>query len=246
MGKSVAGFVLALIGSIIGIILWGAYLFFTAALSVFLGPFAALFGGGASLFILNVVPILGLSLSVLSLICSFFLLKSEGNFIPSFILVGAGVFSLNLFVFIGGLLGWFASKEGSEVNKATVGLFTPNQQQTTQASSDNFQSNQGVVTSSDSKTYAIIGVFLGIIGWLIVKSKMPNDDYAMFYAKHGLALSLIAFANYILGWVLPGFIGMITWVISLGVFVLWIMCLLNATSLTKKEVPIVSMLAEKF
>ncbi|VVB81582.1 Uncharacterised protein [uncultured archaeon] len=100
---------------------------------------------------------------------------------------------------------------------------------------------------SDSKLFAFLGVFLGIVGFVIVLLTRKTDKYAMYYAKQGLVLSVIWIILYVVGTFLP----IIGWFIILPIgsilmLVLWIIGIVYSLSGKEKPIPIIGMLADKF
>ena len=97
----------------------------------------------------------------------------------------------------------------------------------------------------DSKLFAFLGIFLTVIGFLIVFVVRRNDKYAMHYGKQGLVLFIasivvIIFAAIpVIGWAL----GWVVWVLW---FVLWIIGLVYSLSGKIKEVPVIGVFANKF
>ena len=100
----------------------------------------------------------------------------------------------------------------------------------------------------DGKMFAFLGVFLSLLGFIIVLLAKRDNSYAMFYAKQGLAL-FIAYVIAAIGGMIFGFIPFIGWVVSLvlwlGVFVLWIMGIVYSLSGEEKEIPLVGAIARK-
>ena len=98
--------------------------------------------------------------------------------------------------------------------------------------------------NEDSKTWAFLGVFLTVIGFLIVFLTKKDDAYAMYYAKHGLIIFL--------AWVVVSLLSnipLVGWIVYLvgGVLLLlvWVMCFIAALSGEKKKFLVISDLAEK-
>lgn len=101
--------------------------------------------------------------------------------------------------------------------------------------------------ASDSKLFAFLGVFLGIIGFIIVLLARKNDKYAMYYGKQGLILFIAAVALQIVGAFIPVIGWFIVWPIgSILLLVLWIMGIVNSLSGKMKPVPIIGKYGEKF
>lgn len=97
----------------------------------------------------------------------------------------------------------------------------------------------------EGKVWAFLGVFLGIIGFVIVLLAKKDNKYAMFYAKQGLVLTIayviamVVMIIPILGWI----VGMIAYVVLL---VLWIIGWVYALSGEEKRIPIIGQFADKF
>ena len=101
----------------------------------------------------------------------------------------------------------------------------------------------------DSKVFAWLAVFLGIIGFLIVLLAKKDDKYAMFYAKQSLVLFIAAIIVWVVGIILMfiPIIGLIIyWVLSVILLVLWLMGWIFALSGKEKPIPIVGKYAEMF
>jgi len=96
----------------------------------------------------------------------------------------------------------------------------------------------------ESKIWAFLGVFLTLIGFLLVFMIRRDDHYAMYYAKHGLVL-FIAWVVFSLLANIP----LIGWVIYLvggvALLILWVMAFVGALSGEKKKFLVVTDLAEK-
>ena len=97
----------------------------------------------------------------------------------------------------------------------------------------------------EGKIFAFLGVFLGIIGFVIVLLTKKDNRYAMFYAKQGLVLTIayviamIVMIVPILGWI----VGMIAYIVLL---VLWVIGWINALSGKEKYIPLIGQFADKF
>lgn len=102
-----------------------------------------------------------------------------------------------------------------------------------------------VTKGDDSKLFAFLGVFLTIIGFVIVYAVKKDDKYAMHYGKQGLVLGI--------AWIIAVVIGMIPilgWIIApilmIIMLVLWILGIVYSLSGEMKTIPIVGKYAEKF
>lgn len=103
------------------------------------------------------------------------------------------------------------------------------------------------MAKNDSNLYAFLGVFLTVIGFLIVYATKKEDKYAMYYAKQGLVL----FFAYIVAWVvmlLVGWVPFIGWAIDIilwiGLAVLWIFGMIYALSGKEQDIPLIGMFAK--
>ncbi len=96
----------------------------------------------------------------------------------------------------------------------------------------------------DGKAFAFLGVFLGIIGFVIVLLAKKENKYAMYYAKQGLVLTIA----YVAVWVVM-LIPVLGWIVgilaSLLLFVLWIIGWINALSGKEKPIPLIGQYADK-
>lgn len=107
----------------------------------------------------------------------------------------------------------------------------------------------------DSKIFAFLGVFLTIIGFLIVLLTRKEDKYAMYYAKQGLVLFIAFVVVQLLGWVavvglfvvplIAGLIGLVLWILYVVLVVLWVLGIVNAFSGKEKPIPIIGKFADK-
>lgn len=89
--------------------------------------------------------------------------------------------------------------------------------------------------SNDGKMHAIVA-HIGWIGWIIALILDKNKDpLARFYIRQTLILYLAVFLA-----IIP-FVG---WVISLAVFIFWILSLIGAINGEQKEVPLLGKLAQ--
>lgn len=96
----------------------------------------------------------------------------------------------------------------------------------------------------EDKLWAFLAVFLSIIGFILVLLLKRKNKYAMYYAKQSLVLfiaSIIVNAVLIvpiLGWIVYP-------ILSIIVFILWIIGWVNALSGKMKPVPIIGKYADK-
>lgn len=104
-------------------------------------------------------------------------------------------------------------------------------------------------SSGDNSTLlAFIGVFLAVVGFLIVYLVKKEDDYAMHYAKQGLALFIVAVIVWVANRVLmivPVLGSIVSTVLGIGLLVLWIVGIIYSFSGEKKDIPLIGELAKK-
>jgi uncharacterized membrane protein len=89
------------------------------------------------------------------------------------------------------------------------------------------------------KTIAIVS-YITIIGWVIalVLNQDKKDKFASFHIRQSL---LLIIAAAVLGW-----IPVLGWILAIVIFVFWIIGLISAVQGTKKEVPVLGPLAQKW
>jgi uncharacterized membrane protein len=100
---------------------------------------------------------------------------------------------------------------------------------------------------SDDKVFAFLGVFLTVIGFIIVLLAKKDSKYAMYYAKQGLVLFIAWMIAWVIGFVtmfiLIGFIVMP--ILYIIVFILWIIGIVYSLSGEMKPIPIIGKYADK-
>jgi len=91
----------------------------------------------------------------------------------------------------------------------------------------------------DGKTKAIVA-HITLIGWIIalIMNSSEKDDFASYYLRQLLGLYLTA--------LVLSFIPVIGWIISIVVFVFWIMSIVGAIQGEKKETPLVGSYFQKW
>ncbi|MCA9485500.1 MAG: DUF4870 domain-containing protein [Nanoarchaeota archaeon] len=100
----------------------------------------------------------------------------------------------------------------------------------------------------DSKLFAFLATFLGIIGFVIALLFKRDDKYVMFYASQSLIIFIVSIAASIVsgvfGWIpfLGGVIEVALWILIIG---LWLISWIYALSGEKKDVPFVGEWARK-
>jgi uncharacterized membrane protein len=99
----------------------------------------------------------------------------------------------------------------------------------------------------EGKVFAFLGVFLTIIGFIIVLLAKKDNKYAMYYAKQGLVLFIAAVIVGIVGSIIP-FLGWFV-ILPIGniiILILWIIGWINALSGKEKPIPWIGQFADKF
>jgi uncharacterized membrane protein len=101
----------------------------------------------------------------------------------------------------------------------------------------------------EGKAFAFLGVFLGLIGFVIVLLAKKENKYAMYYAKQGLVITIAWVAVWVASWVLM-WIPVIGWFILFAAWVfllvLWVIGWINALSGKEKPIPLIGQFGEKF
>jgi len=100
----------------------------------------------------------------------------------------------------------------------------------------------------EGKVFAFLGIFLTVIGFIVVLLAKKENKYAMFYAKQGLVLFIayviVAVANMILMWI--PFLGWLIMVLLwLGLLILWVIGIIYSLSGEEKDIPLIGEFARK-
>ncbi len=100
--------------------------------------------------------------------------------------------------------------------------------------------------SSESKLFAFLAYFLGIVGFVIVLLVKKKDSFAMYHAKQSLVLSIFAIIVYICGMFIP----IIGWFIILplgylAIIIFWVMGVIRALTGEEKPLPFIGGYADK-
>ncbi len=95
-------------------------------------------------------------------------------------------------------------------------------------------------TIDEGKTIAIIS-YITIIGLIIayILNNTKNNAFAKFHIGQSARIVVLAFANMLLGWVLPSSLGLITTIVSIGIFVLIILGIVNAVNGKTTPLPVI-------
>ena len=91
------------------------------------------------------------------------------------------------------------------------------------------------MNEQDGKVVAIVS-HLTLIGWIValIMNQSNKTEIGTFYLRQNLGLLLFSFV---------AIIPVLGWIIGLGVFILWVLSVINAVSGSLKPVPL---LGEKF
>ena len=92
-------------------------------------------------------------------------------------------------------------------------------------------------TVNEGKTTAIIA-YLWIIGWIIafIMNNDKKNSFAGFHIRQALGLVILLTIINILDWQIG--LGMISWILDIGVFVLWILGFIGAIQGEEKKIPL--------
>jgi uncharacterized membrane protein len=96
-------------------------------------------------------------------------------------------------------------------------------------------------SKDDSKLYAFLTAFLSIVGFIIAMILWKDDELVMYYAKHSLVIFI--------GWVIAAalwWIPILGRILSVLILVVWIISWAFALTGEKKDMWILTQLAEKF
>lgn len=109
--------------------------------------------------------------------------------------------------------------------------------------------------NDDDKIFGFLGVFLGLLGFIIVLLAKKESKYAMYYGKQGLILSVVCIIVWIIMAIasaifmfIPGLnliVSGIWGILGLGMLVLWLIGWINALSGQMKPLPLLQQFADK-
>ena len=101
--------------------------------------------------------------------------------------------------------------------------------------------------NSDSKLFAFLGVFLTVIGFVIVLLAKKKDKYALFYAKQGLVLFIAGILISVVMWA-SGWIPVVGWTLDWALrgiwIVLWIIGMVYSLSGKEQDIPLIGSYAK--
>lgn len=100
----------------------------------------------------------------------------------------------------------------------------------------------------EGKFWAFVGVFLTIVGFILVLLAKKQNKYAMYYARQGLVLFIaaviIGVAKWLVGWI-PVIGWLVVGVLWIILIVLWIIGLIYSVSGEEKDIPLIGEFAKK-
>ena len=97
------------------------------------------------------------------------------------------------------------------------------------------------VGSGKNTGMAIVAYFLFFVPLL---TEAKDDPFVKFHVKQSLLLWILALVNSILGRI--PFIGLVSWVLGIGIFILWILGVINAVNGSMTPIPLVGQYAEEY
>jgi uncharacterized membrane protein len=97
-------------------------------------------------------------------------------------------------------------------------------------------------TQKKNTGMAIVAYILFFIP-LLTESK--NDPFVKYHVKQGLGLFIYVVAVSVLSWILPWYLGWIISLLSLGVFILFIIGVIAASKGEEKPLPLIGKFAEQ-
>lgn len=86
-----------------------------------------------------------------------------------------------------------------------------------------------------------------ILFFIPLLTDAKKDPFVKFHVKQGLVLLIIAVAVGIVNSIMPYYFGMMFgWILNLGVFVLWLIGVINAVGGKQQPLPLVGQFGDKF
>jgi len=103
-------------------------------------------------------------------------------------------------------------------------------------------------TSLDPKVSAMLAYLLGVVGGVIFYA-ISKDSYVRFHAMQSIFLSIAMAVVYIGFWIISfiiPFLFMLSWLVSLAFFALWVMLMIKAYQGERFKLPVLGQMAEKY
>ena len=107
---------------------------------------------------------------------------------------------------------------------------------------------KNAVIDSDTKLFALLGIVLTIVGFILALLVKKDNKYVMFYAKQGLVLFIAAVVANVVGVVMsfiPIIGNLVYGVLWVLVVILWVLGIIYSLSGEEKDLPIIGGLARK-
>lgn len=103
------------------------------------------------------------------------------------------------------------------------------------------------MVNEEEKGWAVVGVALPLLGYLVLLLAKKGGAYAQHYAKQGIALFVAWLILWVAGMIFSMVgLGFIVWVLNVIVIVLWVFGIIFALSGRKQTLPIIGVLAQRF
>jgi len=103
-------------------------------------------------------------------------------------------------------------------------------------------------TGLDPKVSSLLAYLLGIVGGIVFYA-ISKDSYVRFHAMQSIlftiAMAVLYFVLFFLGLILPA-IWIISWILYLAIFALWILLLVKSYQGERYKLPIIGDMAEKY
>ena len=99
--------------------------------------------------------------------------------------------------------------------------------------------------ADNAQICAVLSYFLVGIIWYFADEKLKKNKYVGFHARQALVLIIVDAIIWIANLIIP-FLGIVWTIAWIGLFVLWIIALINVIQKKEEEVPIIGGLAKNF
>lgn len=103
------------------------------------------------------------------------------------------------------------------------------------------------MVNDEEKGWAVVGVALPLLGYVILLLAKKGGAYAQHYAKQGIALFL-AWVILVVAGIIFGMVGLgiVAWVLRIIVIILWVLGIVYALSGKKQSLPVIGEFAKRF
>ena len=103
------------------------------------------------------------------------------------------------------------------------------------------------MVKDEEKGWALLGVALPLIGYIVLLLTKKGGAYAQFYAKQGVILFFAWIAVVVFVTVLGMLrLGMLSWIVNVLWIVLWVFGIVHALSGKKQPLPVIGEFAKNF